>query len=61
MPGVTMFIFECTIMVRCETWWLMRRAAFAAGFRDYVETGQLVKDLPPLSEIIRAPHDQLTA
>jgi len=53
MPGVTMFIFECTIMVRCETWWLMRRAAFAAGFRDYVETGQLVKDLPPLSEIIR--------
>jgi len=36
-----------------KTWWLMRRAAFAAGFRDYVETSQLVKDLPPLSEIIR--------
>jgi hypothetical protein len=31
----------------------MRRAAFAASFRDYVETGRPVKDLPPLSEIIR--------
>jgi len=36
-----------------KTWWLMRRAAFAAGFRDYVETSQPVKDLPPLSKIIR--------
>lgn len=36
-----------------KTWWPMRRAAFAAGFQNYVETSQPVKDLPPISEIIR--------
>jgi hypothetical protein len=30
-----------------------RPAAFAAGFRDYFENSQPVKDLPPISEIIR--------
>jgi len=36
-----------------KTWCPMRRAAFAAGFQNYVETSQPVKDLPPISEIIR--------
>jgi hypothetical protein len=30
----------------------MRRAAFAAGFRDYLEGTQPVKDLPPISQLI---------
>jgi hypothetical protein len=36
-----------------KTWWLMRRAAFAAGFRDYLESSEPIKDLPPISELIR--------
>ena len=36
--------------------WLM--AAFAAGFQNYVETSRPVKDLPPISEIIRGKQEQ---
>jgi len=36
-----------------KTWWSLRRAMFAAGFRNYLEKTQPVKDLPPISEIIR--------
>jgi hypothetical protein len=36
-----------------QTWWSLRRAMFAAGFRNYLENTQPVKDLPPISEIIR--------
>jgi hypothetical protein len=36
-----------------KTWWLMQRAAFAAGFRDYLESSEPIKDLPPISELIR--------
>jgi hypothetical protein len=36
-----------------KTWWPMRRAAFAAGFRDYIETSQPIKDLPPIDQLIR--------
>ena len=36
-----------------KTWWTMRRAAFAAGFRDYLEKSQPVEDLPPISQLIR--------
>jgi len=36
-----------------RTWWRMRRATFAAGFRDYVEKSEPIKELPPLSDIIR--------
>jgi hypothetical protein len=36
-----------------KMWWPMRRAAFAAGFRDYIETSQPIKDLPPIDRLIR--------
>jgi hypothetical protein len=36
-----------------KTWWTMRRAAFAAGFRDYLENSQPVEDLPPIGHLIR--------
>lgn len=36
-----------------KTWWTMRRAAFAAGFRDYVEKSQPVVDLLPIGQLIR--------
>ena len=36
-----------------KTWWSMRRAMFAAGFRAYIESTTPVADLPPLSELIR--------
>jgi hypothetical protein len=35
-----------------KTWWTMRRAAFAAGFRDYLEKSQPVADLPPIGQLI---------
>jgi hypothetical protein len=35
-----------------QIWWSMRRTMFAAGFRNYLENTQPVKDLPPISEII---------
>jgi hypothetical protein len=37
-----------------KTWWSLRRAMFAAGFRNYLESTQPVKDLPPISQLIRA-------
>jgi hypothetical protein len=36
-----------------KTWWQTRRAAFAAGFRDYIEASQPIKDLPPIDRLIR--------
>jgi len=36
-----------------KAWWLLRRAAFAPGFRDYVEHSEPVNDLPSVSELIR--------
>jgi hypothetical protein len=36
-----------------KTWWPMRRAAFTAGFRDYIESSQPIKDLPPIDRLIR--------
>ena len=37
---------------RVTTWWTMRRAAFAAGFRDYLESSKPVEDLPPINQLI---------
>jgi hypothetical protein len=36
-----------------KTWWQLRRAAFAHGFRDYIEASQPIAEMTPLSEIIR--------
>ena len=36
-----------------KRWWTMRRAAFAAGFRDYLERSQPVEGLPPIGQLIR--------
>ena len=36
-----------------KTWWTMRRAAFAEGFRNYLEKSQPVEDLTPISQLIR--------
>ena len=36
-----------------KTWWQLRRAAFAYGFRNYLETSQPIAEMVPLSEIIR--------
>jgi hypothetical protein len=36
-----------------RAWRTMRRAAFAAGFRDYLEKSQPVEDLLPIRELIR--------
>lgn len=36
-----------------KSWWLMRRAAFAPGFRDYLESTEAVPDMAPLSSVIR--------
>jgi hypothetical protein len=30
----------------------MRRAAFAAGFRDYLEMSKPIEDLPPIGQLI---------
>jgi hypothetical protein len=35
-----------------KTWWSLRRAMFAAGFRSYMEGTEPVADLPPLSELV---------
>jgi hypothetical protein len=34
-------------------WWLMRRAAFAPEFREYVEKSQRADELPSVTELIR--------
>ena len=36
-----------------KIWWPLRRTMCAAGFRDYLEKTEPVKDLPPISELIR--------
>jgi hypothetical protein len=36
-----------------KTWWSLRRAMFAPGFRNYLENTQPVKDLLPISQLIR--------
>jgi len=36
-----------------KTWWQLRRAAFAHGFRNYIETIRPIAEMTPLSEIIR--------
>jgi len=36
-----------------KTWWQLRRAAFAHGFRNYLESSQPIAEMTPLSEIIR--------
>jgi hypothetical protein len=36
-----------------KTWWQMRRAAFARGFRDYVERSEPISELPPISRLFR--------
>jgi hypothetical protein len=36
-----------------KSWWLMRRAAFASGFRDYLESSEPIREMTQLSELIR--------
>jgi len=36
-----------------KTWWCLRRAAFAAGFRDYIEKSEPITELPSVTELIR--------
>lgn len=36
-----------------QSWWQLRRAAFAPGFRDYIENSQPIADMVPLSDVIR--------
>ena len=37
-----------------KTWWSLRRAMFAAGFRSYIEATEPVSDVKPLSQLIPA-------
>jgi hypothetical protein len=36
-----------------KTWWRMRRAAFAPGFRDYLESTEPISDMTPLGQLIQ--------
>jgi hypothetical protein len=36
-----------------KSWWVMRRGAFAPGFRNYLESTEPVPEMPKLSELIR--------
>ena len=36
-----------------KAWWRLRRAAFAAGSRDYVESSEPVNELPSVAQLIR--------
>ena len=36
-----------------KDWWRLRRAAFAPGFRDYVESSEPAAELPSVTELIR--------
>jgi len=36
-----------------KSWWLMRRAAFAPGFRDYLEATEPISDMTPLGQLIQ--------
>jgi hypothetical protein len=40
-----------------KSWWLMRRAAFAPGFRDYIEKSQPPDELPSVTQLIRGKPD----
>jgi len=35
-----------------KAWWRWQRAAFAAGFRDYVERNEPVNELPSVAQLI---------
>ncbi len=35
-----------------KAWWRLRRAAFAAGFHDYVERSEPVNELPSVAQLI---------
>jgi hypothetical protein len=35
-----------------KSWWSLRRAMFAAGFREYLASSDPVKDLPPISQLM---------
>jgi hypothetical protein len=41
-----------------RTWWPMRSAAFAEGFRRYVETSEPVTGIAPISELIHGRENQ---
>ena len=34
-------------------WWRLRRAAFAPGFRDYIESSKPIDELPSVTQLIR--------
>src|SRR5919109_1503982 len=36
-----------------KTWWRMRRAAFASGFRDYIESTEPIPEMVPPSQMIQ--------
>jgi hypothetical protein len=36
-----------------KDWWQLRRAAFAPGFRDYVENSEPISELPSVAQLIR--------
>lgn len=36
-----------------KMWWQLRRAAFASGFRDYIESTKPIPEMLPLSQVIR--------
>jgi hypothetical protein len=36
-----------------KSWWRMRRAAFAPGFRDYLESTEPISDMTPLGQLIQ--------
>lgn len=36
-----------------RVWWQMRRAAFASGFRDYIEATEPIPEMVPLSRVIQ--------
>jgi hypothetical protein len=38
-----------------QTWWEMRKPAFAKGFRDYIESTKPVSGMAPLREVAQGP------
>jgi hypothetical protein len=36
-----------------KAWWAMRKQAFAAGFRSYLETSRAIQDVPSIEQLIR--------
>jgi hypothetical protein len=44
-----------------KIWWQMRRAAFASGFRDYIESTQPIRDMTPLSQVIAGKRSTETS